>query len=170
MDALARNEQHKYEKIWEIPHYRGSSDYWLPSLFLDHFKTQIYQGATLIDFGCGTGRSVPLLMQAGLQVNLLDIAENCLNPEIFLQTLGPNPPVHFFHECLWNLSPHIKPADWIISFDVLEHIPESKIDIVLKEMASHMKIGGLFTIALCKDNFGSWIGEPLHLTVKPATW
>lgn len=37
-------------------------------------------------------------------------------------------------------------------------------------MAQKMKRGGLFSIDLRKDRFGSEIGDDLHLTLKPKEW
>jgi hypothetical protein len=100
----------------------------------------------------------------------VDFCESSLDPEIFLLTVEPNPNVHFFQECLWNLSEFVKPAEWMICFDVLEHIPEGKVDAVLKATSSRMQKGGFVSISLSEDTSGFAINEPLHLTVKPAAW
>ncbi len=62
-------------------------------------------------------------------------------------------------------------ADWIYCCDVLEHIPESQIDLVLQGMAERMGKGGYLSICLKEDLFGTAsMGEPLHLTVKDKSW
>lgn len=172
MDQIAFNEQRKYIALWkECSGYRNLSpaDYLTPC-FIAFFKKQLNKGEGVIDFGCGPGRSAVPLRAAGLRVHLIDFCDNCLDAEIFLQTVGPNPPISFFQECLWGLPNSIKPAEWIICFDVLEHIPEEKVDSVLEAIASRMQKGGLFSICLRHDLCGVIIGEVLHLTVKPAAW
>lgn len=172
MDELALSERRKYETLWRFfPEYRNESpaDY-LTSLFLSTFPLSQKIGETIIDFGCGPGRSAKQLSDAGLKVILIDICENSLDPEVFLHTVGPNAKFTFLEGCLWNLPADLKPAEWMICFDVLEHLPEEKIDASLKEISSRMKKGGLFSIALCEDVFGIAIGKKLHLTIQPKTW
>lgn len=170
MDKLALEEQEKYENIWSsFPEYRehGPADFLTP-VFLSHFEQQIQPKDTVLDFGCGPGRSALAFLEAQMNVHLLDISENCLDPEIFLMTLKKT--VQFTQACLWDLPLKLSPAKWITCFDVLEHIPESQVDGTLKGMAAHMTVGGFFSIHLDEEQFGQKVGQKLHLTVKPAQW
>ncbi|MBX7067165.1 MAG: class I SAM-dependent methyltransferase [Parachlamydiales bacterium] len=168
MDELATQELLKYERIWTtFPEYReeGPADYLTP-VFLHYFPIQ--KGESIIDFGCGSGRSALPLLKAGLKVHLVDICDSCLDPEIFL--LQMQGAIEFTKGCLWSLPKDLNPADWGICFDVLEHLPEEKIDVVLQTLSSRIKKGGLFSIFLKEDQFGQAVGEKLHLTVQPAEW
>lgn len=172
MDALSEKERKKYETVWKsLPEYRENSaaDYLVPE-FLLHFQSQIQKGQTIIDFGCGTARTAPLLTAASLQVVLIDICVDSLDPEIFLETFSSKPAYTFFQESLWELSEKVRPADWFICFDVMEHLPEEKIESALEGFAKRTKLGGAFSIGLCEDLSGKLIGETLHLTIKPASW
>lgn len=169
-DDLFLKEKKKYTHLWRsVPEYREASaaDHLAPA-FLAYFSKQILPGQQIIDFGCGAGRSAIPFLAKGLQVNLVDFAETCLDPEIFLQTVSHK--AQFWEACLWDLPPSLSPADWIVCFDVLEHIPEEKIDTALHGMSQRMKRGGLFSIDLRPDRFGSAIGETLHLTLKTKEW
>lgn len=172
MDPLSVKEFEKYEKIWtQVPEYRENSPAEdLIPLFLWHFREEIHIGQTLLDLGCGPARSTPLLQKAGLAVSLVDISINSLDPEIFIKVHRAGSELLFHQESLWELSSEIVSADWIICFDVLEHLPEEKIEDVLKGIRERMRLGGAFSITLCADLFGESIGEQLHLTVKPAQW
>lgn len=172
MDWIALREREKYTVLWEKhPEYREkSSTDLLTPVFLAIFKDQIDKGDRVIDFGCGTGKSSKFLTKAGLDVFLVDFCENCLDIEIFIQAMRPKSNIQFFQECLWDLTEAVKPSEWIICFDVLEHIPEGKVDWVLEEMASRMKKGGLLHICLREDICGELIGDILHVTVKPENW
>ncbi len=138
--------------------------------FSKFFKNKIEKGDSIIDFGCGTGRSATPLLKAGLKTHLVDFCEDCLDPDIFLQTVGSDPLVQFVQGCLWDLPTDLEAADWIISFDLLEHLPEEKVDASLKAMASRMKKGGLISLCMIEDEFGKDIGTSLHLTIKPSDW
>jgi 2-polyprenyl-3-methyl-5-hydroxy-6-metoxy-1,4-benzoquinol methylase len=169
-DDVYLREKQKYTQLWRsIPEYRKASaaDLLAPA-FLSYFDTQIQPGQRIIDFGCGAGRSAIPFLSKGLQVDLVDFADPCLDIEIFLRTASKE--VLFWEACLWDLPRDLPTADWIICFDVLEHLPEEKVQATLEGMARRMKRGGFFSIDLCADRFGSMIGDILHLTLKPKAW
>ncbi len=170
MDDLASQEQSKYDRIWNsFPEYRLETPAdCLTPVFLLHFQREMKKGQTVIDFGCGPGRSAVPLLDFGLKVHLVDISESSLDPEIFLLQMQSK--IAFTQSPLWSLPPQLKPADWGICFDVMEHIPESKVDDVFKAMALRIKKGALFSIFLQPDQFGQTIGESLHLTIRPGDW
>ena len=158
--AVPRNlelvEREKYEKIWNDPRYRRYS----PGEGLVH---EAYTGLgmqerqSLIDYGCGTGRALKHFASWGLDVLGIDIAENCLEVD-----------VAFMRACLWDL-PDVKSTHAYCT-DVMEHIPEDRVDDVLAGIAKR-SIGAYFQIALRPDSSGPMIiGEQLHLTVKGDDW
>jgi 2-polyprenyl-3-methyl-5-hydroxy-6-metoxy-1,4-benzoquinol methylase len=171
-NLLMAEEKQKYEKLWgTIPEYRDTSAAdTLTEVFLKHYHAQILTGDRVIDFGCGAGRSAIDLLDATLRADLVDFAENCLDDEIFLETVGRNPGAKFWECCLWDLPSELRPAKWGICFDVLEHIPTYQVDSVLTNLASKVTQGLLVAIDLQEDQFGETVGETLHLTVKPASW
>jgi 2-polyprenyl-3-methyl-5-hydroxy-6-metoxy-1,4-benzoquinol methylase len=169
-DDVYFREKKKYTELWSsIPEYRNASaaDLLAPA-FLVYFSSQIEAGQRIIDFGCGTGKSALPFLWKGLQVDLVDFAAPCLDVEIFLRTAAKQ--VFFWEACLWDLPSDLVAVDWIVCFDVLEHLPEEKIEASLKGMAQRMKKGGLFCIDLRPDQFGSVIQDTLHLTLKPKQW
>ncbi len=170
MDEVALEERHKYETMWtKIAEYRTNSPAdLLTPIFLSCFQDQIQKGDIVLDFGCGPGRSAPFLFKAGLKVHLVDITQEALDPEIFLSWMKSE--LRFTESCLWHLPPDLEPAEWMLCLDVLEHIPEEKIDHVLSEISSRTQKGGLFSIGLTEDQFGKTIGKKLHLNVQSAAW
>lgn len=165
-------EVDKYQRLWEsVPEYREVSPAdSLTPLFLDYFRKEIKEGDGVIDFGCGPGRSAIFLLKASLFVHLIDFCSNCLDPYIYLLTLDPNSSVKFSKASICSLPIDIQEKEWIICFDVLEHIPEKMIAKSLKGIAARMKKGGLLGIALTEDSLGQMIGETLHLSIKPPSW
>lgn len=157
--SLEDIEREKYEKVWADPRYREHSpgerlvEKAIGELGMRH-------GQSVIDYGCGTGRAVEKFTRAGFITLGIDHAGNCLDPDV----LG-----RFMRACLWDL-PAIS-SDWAFCTDVMEHIPEEKVDEVLTRMRANTGCGAFLQIAFNPDGFGPMlIGEPLHLTLKPANW
>ncbi len=172
MDPELLQERAKYDLIWsQYPSYRDCSPGEIFSaFFLRYFEAQIQAGQSLIDFGCGTGRASRPFLEKGLQVVLVDFSSYALDEQIGnLAALIPDQ-LLFVQACLWKLPKRLSSADWIYCCDVLEHIPEKRIDAVLKGMASRMKKGGYLSICLQEDLSGKQLGFPLHLTVRDRVW
>ena len=121
-------------------------------VFLELFDGQIKKNDRVIDFGCGTGAFTKFLLEKKLKVYLIDISENSLDPEIFLLSLKDD--VDFSKACLWNLPDSIQAAEWVLCFDVMEHISEEKVNAVLESISQRMRVGGLLSLSLIPDQFG----------------
>ncbi len=168
MDELLLTEKKKYEKIWQDKRYRSSSPgYKLAHLFF-LFAKQV-RGDSITDFGCGTGRAALRFLGRGMDVQLVDITKSALDESI--KTLAHiDKRVQFVEASVWDLPQEVATTDWIYSADLLEHLPEEKIDSAFKCMASRTKKGGMLQIYLEEEPFGELIGETLHLTLKSRQW
>jgi len=165
------SEKQKYEAMWEHAEYRLSSPgFEAASCFFDHFKERIQEGDSILDFGCGTGRTSSLFFSKGLFVRMIDIASNCLDENIIsLMHLFPHA-IEFMEASLWELPSTVASADWIYCCDVLEHLPSEQVDAALFQMAKRTKKGGFLQIFLKDEPFGLMIGKRLHLTIQPKEW
>lgn len=150
-------EARKYSNMWAIDDYRkispgeGKVNEALVAL-------NMKQGSSIIDFGCGTGRAAQKFKDMGFNVLGVDHAGNCLDENIDIDFTISN---------LWNL-PDLE-YDYGFCTDVMEHIPTSKVDDVLKNIKKSVK-SVYFQICTVQDGFGDLIGDELHLTVKPLEW
>jgi 2-polyprenyl-3-methyl-5-hydroxy-6-metoxy-1,4-benzoquinol methylase len=167
MDYL-ESEKLKYSKIWEINDYRVNS----PSenelgFILDRIITP-KEGTSILDMGCGTGRTGVELHKVGFRVNLYDITENSLDEEVRDYTkLNDNIEFKEIDDLSYKAK---KKSKWAICFDVMEHIPEEQLDSVIMFLINNTSKGVVFQISTREDDFGKRIGETLHLTVKHTAW
>jgi len=160
-------EKDKYIKAWKLPEYRQYSPG--ENLALKFLSiTQAKKDDTVIDFGCGTGRGGLMLALLGnLKVTMLDFVEGCLDEEVSEIVKNQPDRLSFRAHDLYELP--TERAKYGYCTDVMEHIPEDKVDLVLRNICkSAEKV--FFNISLLHDSCGALIDEDLHVTVKPAGW
>lgn len=150
------SEREKYSLMWEFDAYREVAP---GEHAVDAFLELVKPDGLIVDFGCGTGRASLALRSKGHEVYLVDFTSNCRDEEAL---------------CLpfleWDLN-HPCPLSAPFGFctDVMEHIPPADVETVVKNMlASANKV--FFQISTVPDVCGAMIGQPLHLTVRPAAW
>lgn len=159
--GIAKDEQRKYEKIWNESTYRLRSPgerFFLRAY--DDMKPQFRD--TLCDWGIGTGRAATLFQKRGVQVDGLDIARNAVRGEFEGKVwIGP----------MWD-PPFPKDKKFTFGYctDVMEHIPPKMVINCLKAMKRHTADECWFSIANFPDREGDKVGETLHLTVRSADW
>jgi hypothetical protein len=77
--------------------------------------------------------------------------------------------------CLWHdLEPVVRNfdmwgrsrVDYVYCTDVLEHIPPTFTMLVVQRLLDVSRRGVFLSIALVHDQFGPWVGTPLHQTVQ----
>lgn len=163
---LTNPEQRKYDALWGTEEYRrvapGES---LVDLFREIAGPP--PGASITDFGCGTGRPAASLRKLFKTVLAVDFSDSCLDPEVRKQ-LGED--FRFEKRDLTDKN-HIPvtPTDYGFCTDVLEHIPPELVEQTLENILASAK-WVFFMIDCAEDSMGALIGAPLHLTVKPYAW
>lgn len=160
-----KEEGRKYRRVWADERYRVNSPAERSGAkrFIKAFPEA---SGTVTDYGCGTGRAAKLFLKAGLDVVPVDIASNALDDDM-REMIGDK----FVKACLWNLPSAVGASEYAFCCDVLEHLPEDKIDFALAHISARCKVGGLIQVYTKPENFGQLIGyDNLHLTVKDAGW
>lgn len=119
---------------------------------------------SVLDIGTGTGRGALVLHNEGLKVTPVDIAENCLDPDV-AEVLGDR-------LTIWNVWDETAPLpgrfDFGVCVDVLEHLPPECIDAALSNIKATCKHGVL--IPACFPSGFNHHSGPLHLTVESPAW
>ena len=154
---LIEQEREKYRKAWDFDGYRVSS----PGL--RHLEEalkwmQPRPGASITDWGSGSGKASEAMRDKGFAVRMVDIAANAYR--------GTMPVTE---ACLWSMGDDIGPTEYGYCADVMEHIPTEKVDDVLDGIAKRTIRKCYFQIALFEDTCFTHAG-PLHLSVFPAEW
>jgi len=163
---VVNRERMLYEEVWGIPGYGDFSpgEQYLPA-FLDMLAIQPVVAApprdcTVLDAGCGSGKGALALQQAGFTVTCLDITDEGLLPEAER--------FPFIESPLWE--PLAPTHDYVYCTDVLEHIPPQFTMLVVQRLREAATCGVFLSISLVPDQFGVFLGQPLHQTVQPYSW
>lgn len=156
----AAQERDKYTEIWSYEEYRASGSPGLGNV--ERFMSVLNpkQDSSIIDIGCGAGKSGLEFERRGMRSWWMDITQAALDQAVDR--------ARFIQAPLWA------PAwgsrwDYGFCCDVLEHIPTEYAMLACDRIIEHCDTAWLHICNL-PDEFGKLIGEPLHLTVKPYSW
>lgn len=124
-------------------------------------------GLRVLELGCGSGALGCLLMRLNVS-NYIGIDGNALAGRF-----SPHMRFHRNRFLFLNLQEPIKLYadtervyfDIVCSFEVLEHIAESTVDIFLQNITFHLRTGGLFICSISMQDRGD-----VHVTVRPRGW
>lgn len=156
---LVDREREKYQEIWSCKNY---GEFAPGEQFVDLAieKLGMKRCESVIDYGCGSGKSAAELQNRGMYVTGVDFVK-ALRPEASF--------IRFVESCLWDLPNDGKlNSNWAYCTDVMEHIPSEKVNDVLRGIAERTRNGAFFNIATRDDVMGGMIGKRLHMTVITA--
>jgi SAM-dependent methyltransferase len=163
-------ETEKYADVWQaLPQYATYSP---GAELLPLFLQMVGESrGTVLDAGTGSGKGALALSAAGFDVTCCDVTAAGLVPEAQM--------LPFYVTSLWHdLWPVARGAghpgrtrfDYVYCTDVLEHIPPQFTMLAIDQMLRVAQKGLFLGISLRADEFGTWVGQPLHQTVQSFTW
>ena len=160
--------QELYEdRVWQDDDYRKySPGETQVDSFLEMAEPSF--GCTIIDWGCGTGRASRSLYNKGFDVTMLDFAPSCLDDAV-RELAQDNDFLRFEEHDITKKTKFTSQYGFCV--DVLEHLPEDKIDETLEIILAASK-QVFFQISTAEDAFGKAeeIDHPLHLTIHDYQW
>ena len=151
------SEQQKYTDMWEMPEYRKSSPGLRTVGHLIEYAGLIKE-TSILDVGCGSGQADKVLQQLGFDVTMVDLAANCLNPDVDATKFIVAPA---------DQIPLQEKFGIVYCCDMLEHLPPNKIDATLREL---QRLGRqVFLRIACYPDSREEV--QLHLSIKkPEAW
>lgn len=170
MSLVITRERDTYADAFAIPAYvEHSPGEQNLAAFLDMTGIKRYDASryTVLDAGTGSGKGALALQAAGFKVRTCDLDD-------FRSAEAKDLP--FTEACLWH---PLKNAcgytfggifDYVYCTDVMEHMPQEFTMLAIARMLEVSRHGLFLSISLVPDQFGVWLGTPLHQTVKPFTW
>ena len=154
MTTILEKERDKYAACFQLDEYLKHSpgQHWAKK-FGKIANPEL--GDLVADFGCGSGRGGQELEKLyGVHVTYIDMANYF--------DLKP-----FIAQPLWRKIP--KRYRFGFCCDVMEHIPQEYTMLAVQNMLDCCGTV-FFSISFLPDHFGQFLGETLHLTVKPFVW
>ena len=117
------------------------------SLYKRLSKIGIPSNINVLEIGCGIGRITYLLskkIKTG-SIEAMDLSPKSIE---YAQKHLKQHNLSFYASDIFDFSPKNKPYDWILLFDVLEHIPAETHDDLFLKLSSWMKEGSQIIINL----------------------
>jgi len=141
----------------------GTTGYSMYADFPVHYKTTEIilkrKPENVLDVGGARGCIVKHLEDRGIKATCMEISEHCLHTRATDSFV-----LHDATEAPWPFRD--KEFDLAVSIAFLEHIPEDKIDTVIREMARVSK-RGLHGISFVSE---PWDLDKTHINLHPKSW
>lgn len=167
MTTIQAAERETYEEMHCVSQYTEFSpgEKYLP-LFLNMSSarsgSESAVGQSVLDVGCSSGKGALALEKAGFDVAVMDLTDSGL--------VADARRFRFYQQCIWDDFRLSQGYDWVYCCDVLEHIPPEFTMLVISRLLEAATKGVFLSICLIPDNFGAWVGKPLHRTVQDYKW
>lgn len=175
MNTLLAQERDLYTQVWaSISEYGtyspGQRSAGLFTEMVADEAGRLGRVPTVLDAGCGKGDGARALIGRGFHVIGCDLTDEAL-------PVGTPIGFPFVKACLWDdLRPPLMmgvgrmEVDFVYCCDVLEHIPTALTMLVIERLQAIAERGVFLTISFMPDNFGVWVGQPLHKTIESFVW
>jgi len=131
-----------YNRIAEHWHSQHAGDtWWMPTI--DKFVDMLPKGATVWDAGCATAEKSRYLIAKGMKVTGTDFSENMVE-----LAKREAPAGEFFVSDIYDAASLGREFDGIVLQAVLLHVPKKEAAKVVQGIASRLKKGGYFYVAV----------------------
>lgn len=169
--SIQAQQRSTYETMWGFEQYAAFAP---GERHVDLFLEMVgdvpdLTACSVLDAGCGSGKGALALRARGFQVRMCDLTREGLVPEAARAI--PFTEAALWQDLTWRFGFLRGGAfDYVYCCDVLEHVPPEFTMLVLARLLAVTRRALFLTIALAPDNFGAFVGAPLHQTVQSFTW
>ena len=168
IDDILKEEQQKYSRLWSSDYKRSQTALpWAQFIAKALAKETRKTAVTILDVGCGDGTTMKYLNDHGFTCLGVDLTLNGIKDAKEFQ-IGDTGLSTLFVAPSWKLPFCNNVFDYVISTDVLEHIPQELVAVSILEMYRVARRGLFNCVATWPDKGDH--GVDLHLTVKPIDW
>ncbi|MDO4479344.1 MAG: class I SAM-dependent methyltransferase [Lachnospiraceae bacterium] len=115
----------------------------------DHFSSLLYRGASILDFGCGSGRDAKFFLEQGFAVEAVDGSAECVKLARELTGLDVK-------QLLFQELDAVESYDGIWACASILHLPKGELGAVLQKMAAALKDNGVIYTSF---KYGDFEGE-----------
>jgi len=168
--SLIASERETYEAVWGLENYANyAPGEKYADVFVEMAGIKDPYKFSVLDAGCGSGKGALALKARGFhEVRMCDLTDAGLVQDA--------KPILFDAACLWHpLKPQLRymsggTVSYVYCCDVLEHIPPPFAMLVIARLLEVCARGAFFSIALHPDDYGAFVGKPLHQTIEGFKW
>lgn len=149
------DEREKYTRIHGAMDYASQSN----EAMYQYCRDVVPITATVLEVGSGTGVFLRRMLEAGYAITGSDITLKGIHDDLLPVVV----------ECAaWELPFADNAFDWIVSSDLMEHLPTELVAVACREFERVAKWGQVHNIATFQGT--KFLGYDCHLTVKPIEW
>lgn len=141
----------------------GDDPGWIPTASV--LARLLEPKSSMLEVGCAKGYFVKAALIFGINCIGIDISQYAIanavtgvKNRVFVQNIA---------------EAHYKNLDSVVSWEMLEHVPEDEVNTVLLNLHAASKAGGLQVHRICLDmasNYAHQDKDHTHVTVKPRQW
>ncbi len=148
-------EKEKYDRLWQLKRHHS-----LCATRLPHYvHAYARPGERILDIGCGDGTSVRIMREMGLQAFGVDISLNGLRIDERFVFVMESP--------VWDMPYDDNQFDISCSTDLLEHLPEDKVEAAISEIC---RVTKRLTVHFVETVPDEKFGMTMHLTMQEPQW
>jgi SAM-dependent methyltransferase len=130
------------------------------SRLYEELVSRLYQGARVLELGCGSGTAETWKLAERFRVTGVDVSAAQIR-----RARVNVPEARFVHADFTNLELPSSSFEAVASFYAFNHVPRELLPLVLERVHGWLRAGGWFLVSLGAQDTPGWTGEWLGTTM-----